>query len=231
MNITAKVQMVTVVLSLFVCGSFWILPSFGGEDVVIHRNPDGTVDVYDATDSPRSSTAVRAPARSSRSASAKSSHKAGTQHYPGGVVVRKNADGSIETYDADAPAASRSTRQSGITKHPGGVVVKKNADGSIETYDSEDVPSIGSSHRSARSKGGGASVRHYSDLVVKRNPDGTVETYEVVAPAGSARRTAAKAKPKPRRASASPRRTLTRSSGGVYVRRNPDGTVETFDAD
>ncbi|MBI1269365.1 hypothetical protein GC174_02930 [bacterium] len=76
----------------------------------------------------------------------------------GGVVVRKNADGSVDTFDATDPAASGSgaTPQSqggggeiryGVhgegkpytKKHGDGVVVRRNADGTIETYDTSET--------------------------------------------------------------------------------------------
>ena len=71
----------------------------------------------------------------------------------GDVVVRKNADGSISTYDAHDPAVSNSSARTGDTvqvgvhgankpytkKHSDGVVVRRNADGSIETYSPEEV--------------------------------------------------------------------------------------------
>ncbi len=58
----------------------------------------------------------------------------------GDVTVKKNPDGSIETYDSsDGPAPrghSRSPYKRATQKYKDGVVVRKNADGSIETFDS-----------------------------------------------------------------------------------------------
>lgn len=84
----------------------------------------------------------------------------------GGVVVRKNADGSIDTFDSSDPGAPGSGGSAGSStgsgkliygvhgqgkpytrKHNDGVVVRRNADGSIETFDttSTPVPLYGSS--------------------------------------------------------------------------------------
>lgn len=77
----------------------------------------------------------------------------------GGVVVRKNADGSVDTFDETDPAvnggnaAPQSQGGGGgeirygvhgagkpYTKKQGdGVVVRRNADGSIETYDTSET--------------------------------------------------------------------------------------------
>ena len=75
----------------------------------------------------------------------------------GGVVVRKNADGSVDTFDETDPAvnggnAAPQSQGGGevrygvhgagkpYTKKQGdGVVVRRNADGSIETYDTSET--------------------------------------------------------------------------------------------
>jgi len=62
-----------------------------------------------------------------------------------GVVIQRNPDGSIETYDAPEGGGvpARSSRRSApaksyVKKHRDGVVVKRNPDGSIETYDTSE---------------------------------------------------------------------------------------------
>lgn len=70
----------------------------------------------------------------------------------GDVVVRKNPDGSISTYDTSDPAVNSSGSgqvQVGVhgankpytRKHSDGVVVRRNPDGSIETFSPEEVSS------------------------------------------------------------------------------------------
>lgn len=179
------------------------------------------------------------------------------QNY-GDVTVRKNPDGSIETFDSSESMPAPSRRRSGYKKsthrYNDGVVVRKNADGSIETFDSSDSVPL-------RSRGGSAkhskSVHKYSDgVTVKRNPDGTIETFDS-APVGRSARaksfTSSKpiSKSKPGTSSSkqnalskdsssksgvSARKTVRRTArkranyGDVRVIRNPDGSIETYDA-
>ncbi len=105
----------------------------------------------------------------------------------GDVTVKKNPDGSIETYDNSAssdPAPrrqSRSTYKRSTQKYNDGVVVRKNADGSIETFDTSDVAAP---RTQGRSSGVHKAVHKYSDgVTVKRNHDGTIESFDT-APAG-----------------------------------------------
>ncbi len=82
--------------------------------------------------------------------------------FAGDVVVKKNADGTVDAYDAPAaPAAQQADEpaHSGVTYHlknnPGtrrisGVSVRTNPDGSIDTFDEGSAPtpihSSGSAH-------------------------------------------------------------------------------------
>jgi len=134
-----------------------------------------------------------------------------------GVVVHRNADGSIETFDYDDPRGASVSQFTGrqmsvpssnpyVRRHTGGVVVRRNADGSIETFDADD-PRVG---------GAGAAATTYRPRHAAANK----------AP-GSRRRT-----PAARRAQAlRPPVTTRRSPGEVVVRRNADGSIESFDYD
>lgn len=165
------------------------------------------------------------------------------QHYPDGVTVRKNPDGSIETFDSsEMPSRSTSKRshtQSRKTsqRYNDGVVVRKNADGSIETFDAGDsVPSRGRQ----RSSGVHKAVHKYSDgVTVKRNPDGTIETSDstpnVRSGSGSKSRVLKNKNASRTKSSAKHRVTNSKSRsrsnyGGVTVRKNADGSIETFDS-
>ncbi len=139
----------------------------------------------------------------------------------GDVTVRKNPDGSIETFDsfASSPATSRRSSRSGYKrssqKYGDGVVVRKNADGSIETFDSGDVsprrsPGKQSFSRSVSKSSDGGTVRKKTEgsagvhkfvhkyskgVTVKKNPDGTIEVIGFTSgPAASKERSSSSGK-------------------------------------
>lgn len=109
-----------------------------------------------------------------------------------------------------------------------GVTVRRNADGSIETYDSENLPAAPAPPRKAARPG----TRTIDGVRVRRNADGSIETFDAgspgpAKPAGKRRPAASKPRSRPpARAGAQ-----ARSAGGVTVRRNADGSIETFDSD
>ncbi len=113
----------------------------------------------------------------------------------GGVVVRKNADGSIDTFDVADPAAPGNSSSSSSSapaattgaaagkpiygvhgagkpytrKHGDGVVVRRNADGSIETFDttSSPTPLYGSGSPARRTRKKSTRRRRASKRAVK----------------------------------------------------------------
>jgi len=154
----------------------------------------------------------------------------------GDVTVKKNPDGSIETYDSSEAASAAPRRQSHSSykksthKYHDGVVVRKNADGSIETFDSGDgnpsprrSSAVGSSsHRS---------VNKYRDgVVVKKNADGSIETSDsgdVVTHHGS-RGSSGGATHSGGRSSSAVNKFVHKYPKGVTIKKNPDGTIEVI---
>lgn len=85
-------------------------------------------------------------------ATAKSTHRSSSdqQRYSDGVTVRKNADGTVETFDSGSAPESLA-QDAGQTYRPpivsraysrviGGVHVKRNSDGTVETYEAPSRP-------------------------------------------------------------------------------------------
>ncbi len=85
-------------------------------------------------------------------ATAKSAHRSSSaqQRYSDGVTVRKNDDGTVETFDSSSAPESL-TQDAGQTYRPpivsraysrviGGVHVKRNSDGTVETYEAPSRP-------------------------------------------------------------------------------------------
>jgi len=79
------------------------------------------------------------------------SASSGEQRYADGVTVKKNADGTIETFDAGSAPESISQGGGGQRMRPpivshayskviGGVHVKRNSDGTVETYEAPSRP-------------------------------------------------------------------------------------------
>lgn len=140
----------------------------------------------------------------------------------GDVTVKKNPDGSIETYDSsDGSAAaprgrSRSSYKRSTQKYKDGVVVRKNADGSIETFDSGFTSSP---RRTSASHASSHSVSKYSDgAAVKKSAHGSIETSgkSHSSPAGS------------QASSNGVHKFVHKYSKGVTVKKNPDGTIEVI---
>ncbi len=88
-------------------------------------------------------------------ATAKSAQRNGsTQRHSDGVVVRKNPDGTVETFDAGSapepltPNAGQSAGQTirrpivsrAYSRVIGGVHVRRNSDGTVETYEAPSRP-------------------------------------------------------------------------------------------
>lgn len=119
--------------------------------------------------------------------------KSATTKSSDGVVVKKNADGTVEAYDAGSSpqplgqsggsVSRRAHAPRAYSRTIGGVHVKKNADGTVETYESS--PAVyhsirsggGRSSKSSRHRGG-THTSSSGDVKVKRNADGTVETSD-----------------------------------------------------
>lgn len=173
--------------------------------------------------------------------------KAGT-YRDNGVVIKKNADGSIETYDSsDGPVttipsgtsgASSSGSHSGpSTRNIDGVKVKKNSDGSIETSDT--VDSYESNAAPASSRSSKSYTKSMGGVTVKKNADGSIETFDsgsaqrAIRSTGSSKvstRKASTSKTGAGRKSGSPaKRRPSGGGGGVHVRKNADGSIETWD--
>ncbi|MBS1956678.1 MAG: hypothetical protein JST89_20995 [Cyanobacteria bacterium SZAS-4] len=90
-------------------------------------------------------------------ATAKAAHRSSNyQRYSDGVTVRKNADGTVETFDSGSSPESfggdvGQVQEAGQTYRPpivskaysrviGGVHVKRNSDGTVETYEAPSRP-------------------------------------------------------------------------------------------
>lgn len=175
--------------------------STDSDGVTIRRNPDGTVDVYESSSGSTGATAAGSTANSTARSNAvpkarkSASPRAGSTRYSDGVMVRKNPDGSIETYDvSDAPVRTSGARgktaapRAGLTRYSD-VTVKRNPDGTVETYDAVAAPSVlkkaaprvQSGKRSApkaRAKNAPKARGSYGGVRVKRYPDGTIETFD-----------------------------------------------------
>lgn len=155
-----------------------------------------------------------------------------THVYLDGVVVKRNADGTVETYEAK-PRSERSTYRSLVqqrptpglhrlrrkrtpvtpiakysAKHSDGVTVKRNPDGTIETFE-------GSSLSNAQSSPQTTILSDFDDITVKRNRDGTYESHE----------TSQRSLLQGKRSGNS----VYRTPDGITVKRNADGTVETYE--
>lgn len=159
----------------------------------------------------------------------KKSGAAGNTHvYSDGVVVKRNADGTIETYEA-RPTLARSAYRSLVkpkpvppysslrrkrtsitprTKYSDGVTIKRIPDGTVETFESGSLSTIHPSDYTTVPS-------NCDDVTVKRNPDGSYESYE------SAETTL----PQNKRL----RNSVYKTSDGITVKRNADGTVETYE--
>ncbi len=67
------------------------------------------------------------------------------QHYADGVTVRKNADGTVETFDSTSAPEAIAEQPNQVIRRPivshayskviGGVHVRRNSDGTVETYE------------------------------------------------------------------------------------------------
>lgn len=222
-----------LVTALFLNGLFLILPACSQNygDVTVKKNSDGSIETYDSSDS-----SAPAPRRGSRSGTKRS-----TQKYNDGVVVRKNADGSIETFDSGVVSSSSQRASAKRSTHS----VSKSSDGKSPV-------SAGSSRSKPPKSGAGSTGVHKfvhkydKGVTVKKNPDGTIEVtgYTGGTPgpkeksqspvkAGSSAKPSASAKTGA--ASRVKRRTARRprghgNYGDVRVIRNPDGSIETYDA-
>lgn len=253
MRFSPFVQAIAGVSLLFNC-AFSSLPAFGQDygDVEVIKHPDGSIETVDKG----AGRSAPAPVSGGHS---RSTYKKGAHKYNDGVVVRKNADGSIETFDSGGGSPSPRHSSSGkssshfVSKSSG----RKNLGGSMETSGkSQSSPpgshgSSGDVHKSVHKFPRGASV--------KMNPDGTIEVTEPVAggartgsgkppasvksstsqkvgvstKAGSLAKSHSSAKAgtasKPKRRAA--HRPRGRGNfGDVRVIRNPDGSIETYDA-
>lgn len=101
------------------------------------------------------------------SASAKATHRSSDyQRYSDGVTVKRNADGTVETFDSGSAPESLGGQDAGQTEtmRPpivskaysrviGGVHVKRNSDGTVETYEAPSRPvSLYPTPRATKSK-------------------------------------------------------------------------------
>jgi hypothetical protein len=84
-------------------------------------------------------------------ATARTGHTAkSSTRYSDGVVVRKNADGTVETFDAGSAPQSLNSDSDQVARRPvvshaysrviGGVHVRRNSDGTVETYEAPSRP-------------------------------------------------------------------------------------------
>jgi hypothetical protein len=81
---------------------------------------------------------------------AKSAQTGSEQHYTDGVTVRKNADGTVETFDSSAAPEAIAQQPNQVMRPPivsrayskviGGVHVRRNSDGTVETYEPMSKP-------------------------------------------------------------------------------------------
>ncbi|MCC7529170.1 MAG: hypothetical protein IT342_11635, partial [Candidatus Melainabacteria bacterium] len=130
--------------------------------------------------------------------------------------MKKNPDGSIETYDSSHSAPVPPRRQSRSTKRStqkcnDGVVVRKNADGSIETFDS------GGGNPSARHSSSGRSSSGFAGKSSQRkNPGVSIES------SGKS----ASFPPCAHGSSGSVHKGVHKFPKGASVKMNPDGTIE-----
>jgi len=79
-----------------------------------------------------------------------SAHNSSDQTYADGVTVRKNADGTVETFDAGSAPESINQDTGQMVRRPivshaynkviGGVHVRRNSDGTVETYEAPSRP-------------------------------------------------------------------------------------------
>lgn len=161
--------------------------------------------------------------------------KAGT-YRDNGVIIKKNADGSIETFDtsdgpvttipAGASGSSSGSHSGSSTRNIGGVKVRKNSDGSIETsdtVDSYDTPAV---------DGGNAgplptSTRTSRPHAIRTNGSAKATTSKTSATSKSTSKTSSNRKANSTRASSTAGRKP--SGGGVHVQKNADGSIETWD--
>lgn len=133
----------------------------------------------------------------------------------GDVTVRKNPDGSIETFDtssSSAPAPRRgssSGHRRGTQKYSDGVVVRKNADGSIETFDSGSVGAP--PHSTGRSSSSRAASKYGEGATVRKKSGSSTPTP-----------------PKSKVSSTSVHKFVHKYSKDVTVKKNPDGTIEVI---
>jgi len=225
-----------VAVSVLLNCAFVAAPVFSQNygDVTVRKNPDGSIETYDSSGS-----SVPSPRRSSRSAYRRSSQK-----YNDGVVVRKNADGSIETFDSGDAAPAR--RSSG-----------KNSSGSAVKYRTTSNESTGSKSKTAKpatppkSNAGSSGVHKFvhkydKGVTVKKNPDGTIEVSGYTGgksgendKSQSSVKSGNAAKSSSSSRTAVVRKAVSRTArrprghgnyGDVRVIRNPDGSIETYDA-
>lgn len=139
----------------------------------------------------------------------------------GDVTVRKNPDGSIETFDSSSSSApaprrgSSSGHRRGTQKYSDGVVVRKNADGSIETFDSGS--GAAPRHSTGRSS---SSFSSSSSRAASKNGDGVA----VPKKSGSS----ISKPPKSKASSTSVHKFVHKYSKDVTVKKNPDGTIEVI---
>jgi hypothetical protein len=238
---------------LFNC-AFLSLSASGQDfgDVEVIKHPDGSIETVDKA-------AGRSAPASASSRHSRSSYKKSAQKYNDGVVVRKNADGSIETFDSGggspSPRHSSSGRSSSCSVSKSSE--RKKTGGSIETSaKNSSLPP--SAHGSSGSVNKGVH-RFPKGASVKMNPDGTIEVTEPISdgghtgsgkPPASVKSTTsskvglslkagslAKAPPSAKTGTASkPKRRAAHrpkgrgNFGDVRVIRNPDGSIETYDA-
>lgn len=221
---------------LLLNGALLVIPACGQSygDVTVRKNPDGSIETFDSSQS------APAPRRSSGSG-----YKRGTQKYSDGVVVRKNADGSIETFDTGGVAPPRSGARG---------TARSTAPKAVRSSSGKPFQSV---QPAASSSGVHKFVHKFpKGTKVKTNPDGTIEVIGFTGgPAGSKAseksppaKAGAKASSTSRSNSAksssstkvgtaakAKRRTARRprghgNFGDVRVIRNPDGSIETYDA-
>lgn len=116
-----------------------------------------------------------------------------------------------------------------------GVIIKKNADGSIETYDTSDGPvystsGTGSSARGGSTKKHSSSTRNIGGVHVKKNADGSIETSDTVDSVDTIDTGSGASAPGCAPANSGSAKPYTKNMGGVTVRKNSDGSIETFDS-
>ncbi len=119
------------------------------------------------------------------------------------------------------------------TYRDNGVVIKKNADGSIETYDTSDGPVYSTSGTGSSSRGSSTkhtpSTRNIGGVHVKKNADGSIETSDTVDSVDTVDTGSGGSAPGCAPANSGSAKPYTKNMGGVTVRKNSDGSIETFD--